>query len=71
MYSYNVMGTQGPRKMMALVPLPECGSGDGGPATFKPEDGGHALIDRHACCFLLISEKTPHAGGAAFIYPGF
>ena len=45
MYSYNVMGTRGPRKMTALIPQPDGGE-DGSPATFWPQANANALIDR-------------------------
>jgi hypothetical protein len=46
LYNYNVLGTQGPRKMTVLVPDLE-GSRGGVPPAFRPDDGNaHALIDR-------------------------
>lgn len=49
LYNYNVLGTQGPRKMTVLVPSPE-GGRDAAPPAFRPEDGNaHALIDRCDC----------------------
>ncbi len=59
LYSYNVMGTQGPRKMTALVPDPT-GGRDGAPTVFQPEGDGHELIDRQVALiyngFLGVGE---------------
>lgn len=63
-YNYNVLGTQGPRKMTVLVPSPDVGR-DGAPPAFQPEDGNaHALIDsfkQHARLkdMVLLRNKPP------------